>query len=400
MINTTAMETDNTAVKIGDVPEALEKLPTEDEAAAQRALAEFQALTLGKKELSMTELYELRQYAKKRTDLIKPADELGADEAIWKAIYGTTEDLIAKNISPEDKAKFDGYQDQMDSLSKLSDLLKKLVPLGQEIETELTMQSAALVVYFDKGPENQYKSVVDGITTDLVNPDKWTPSERIEKAKTVLKIIEANREFLYKIQLVERHEKVHSKLKEFEKDLKQIDQLAQDKKVIEEPSIMTMIDNSKEWLRLTKDLFTSRTSAVSAVKNSLETDEFLPKLVLEKNGDVGDKIQTANPFFEQMIASAVLVNKASEDENVIGEKRNPISEVLFGKSESYMNLGKNDGEQTAPSPASVQKATGGMRTRTKWFIVIALAVVALNGGIWTAVGVFVLGAIMVGVLAK
>lgn len=34
----------------------------------------------------------------------------------------------------------------------------------------------------------------------------------------------------------------------------------------------------------------------------------------------------------------------------------------------------------------------------KWIIVIALSIIALSGGIWTAIGVFILGCIIIGVL--
>lgn len=37
---------------------------------------------------------------------------------------------------------------------------------------------------------------------------------------------------------------------------------------------------------------------------------------------------------------------------------------------------------------------------TKWIIVIVLALVALSRGVWTAIGVFILGAIIASVISK
>ena len=392
--------TEDKQISVKDLPKAQRDFSPEEQAAAQRAYDEFEVLTLGKKEMTMKELYELKLYAKKRTDLEKTDDDLSPDQIVWKTLYNSVEKMLNENMKPEEKANLDKLQEQMDSLGALSDSVNKIVPLGQQIETELIMQRAALTVYFDKGPENQYKTVVDGVTTDLVDPKKWSPAERIEKAQVVLKIIDANREHLYKTQLVERHETVHRKLRDFEKLYRDIDAASsKNQKALEEDDgLSKLLNTTKEWLRLTKDLYASRTRAISAVKNSIDADEFLPKLVLEKKGDVTGNISTSESFFEQMAAVVVLINKASEEEEEIGKKREPLSEELFGKAESYLNLPKEN--TTEDSTGKSQTTGGGMGTKTKWFIVIALSIIALSWGIWTAIGVFVLGVIIINILSK
>ena|SRR3989344_5489928 len=246
-------------------------LPEEQEV-AQRAYDEFEALTLGKKEMTMKDLYELKLYAKKRTDIEKSDDELSPDQIVWKALYGSIEKMLIENMKPDEKENLDKLQNEMDSLGELSDSASRIMPLGQEIETEIIMQRAALTVYFDKGPENNYKAVVDGITTDLVDPKKWSPAERVEKAQVVLKIIDVNREHLYKKQLVERHETIHRKLRDFEKLYRDIDSaMSKNQNVLEnDPSLAKLLKTTKEWLHFTKDLYASRTRAISAVKNSIE----------------------------------------------------------------------------------------------------------------------------------
>ena len=99
-----------------------------------------------------------------------------------------------------------------------------------------------------------------------------------------------------------------------------------------------------------------------------------------------------------MASYATLINKADEDEKKIGEKRNPLSESLLGKQDEYIKFSEEDSGDTQTQ--NNQATAGGMGTKTKWFIVIVLSIVALSWGIWTAIGVFVLGVIMINVLSS
>lgn len=385
-------------VNVNEISSVLKNISLEDQKVAQRAYDEIEAITIGKKELSMKEFYELKIHAKKRTNLEKNDSELTPDEAIWKIFYNSIEKILVEKMGPDEKANLDSLQQEMDFLTELSDFSSKILSLGQEIETEIIMQRAALTVYFDKSAENNYKTVVDGVTTDLVNPDKWSPSERINKAQIVLKIINANRDHLYKKQLVERQETIRLKLNEFEKNCNSIDLIiSKNPNILKDPSLHKLHNTSKEWLQLTKNLYTSRSYAISAVKNSLESDEFLPKLILEKNGDISGTISTNNTLFEQMSAVIVLVNKASEEENELSPKRDAFSEELFGKTESYLNLPEEESIESIPSK---KQDISSLNTKTKWLIVVALTIVALSWGIWTAIGVFILGIIIIGILNK
>ncbi len=389
----------DTKINIESISSSTKKFSPEEHEMAQRACDEFEAITLGKKEMTMKDLYELKIYARKRTDITKNDDELSPEQIVWKALYSSVEKLLVENLKPEVRENLDNLQNQMDSLGELLDSISKIIPLGQEIETEVVMQRVALTVYFDKGPENNYKAVVDGVTTDLVDPKKWSPDERMEKAQTILKIIDANREYLYKKQLVERQETVRKKLRDFDKLYSDIDSaVSNNRKVIEgDPSLVRLLKTTKEWLHLTKELYSSRTRAISAVKNSIEADEFIPKLVLEKRGDVSGNVSITESLFELMSAVVVLINKANEDEELLAKKREPLSEELFGKSESYIKFPKEDSTEEKNNQA---QSSDDMGIKTKWFIVIALSIVALSGGIWTAIGVFILGAIIVSILSK
>jgi hypothetical protein len=390
-------DNENKQIKVKDITNLIKNISPEEQEAAQRAYSEIEALTLGKNEMSLKEFYELGIHAKKRTNLEKPDNELTSDEAIWKVLYSSVQETLEEKMDSKDKANLDHLQDEMESLSELSETAVKIIPLGKEIETELFMQRTALMVYFDQGPDNEYKAVIDGITTDLVSPDKWSPSERVEKAETVLKIINAHREFLYKKQLVERHEAIRVKLRKFEEIYKNLTSaISRYPNVVHDQSFHELINTTKEWLKLTKDLYTSRTSAVSAVKNRIEVDEFIPKLVVAKNGDIGGKVENTDSFAEQMIASVILFNKAHEEEDALAEKRNPLSEELFGKLDDYIKF--EDNSIAKEDLKSTGQTSARSSSKTEWFIVTVLSIVALSWGVWTAIGVFILGTIIINTL--
>lgn len=76
----------------------------------------------------------------------------------------------------------------------------------------------------------------------------------------------------------------------------------------------------------------------------------------------------------------------SHDEFYGGSRTVQKLEYLLDDS----NYEKNEEE------TSVEKSVGG--NINKWIVLILLSIVALSWGIWTAIGVFILGAIMINLL--
>jgi len=145
---------------------------------------------------------------------------------------------------------------------------------------------------------------------------------------------------------------------------------------------------------LTASNLLSRGKAISAVEEDLDIDEMLPKYVIQNQGDVtknlsGMEMHTKG---QRMVK---LISEANEKEKELEEKRSKLSEQLFGKAESYLDIPKET--KKGEEPVAL-KATGEMSTKTKWFIVLGLSIVALSWGIWTAIGVFILGSIIIGIL--
>lgn len=92
----------------------------------------------------------------------------------------------------------------------------------------------------------------------------------------------------------------------------------------------------------------------------------------------------------------VKLTKASDDgETDISGRRNRLSEELFGKQDDYFRVPESS-KETDTSTAT----HGTITSKMQWFIVIALTLIAFNWGVWSAIGVFILGAILLNVLGR
>jgi hypothetical protein len=204
--------------------------------------------------------------------------------------------------------------------------MNKLSVLGKEIETQFTMQYAGLSVYL-----HDHRSTVNSVEHDMTDP-KLTSAERIEKAKTVLKIISVVREEILQKQLLDRHKEIHQKLLEFDVILKSCAYFGES----------SFVAQAREWLQLSKELEANRTLAISGISDNMDADEIIPKFVIENKGDVSGNIspQDSLTFKEKLAATFALIKTSGNEEKKIAEKREPISESLFGKKDKYMKFGQ------------------------------------------------------------
>lgn len=343
--------------------------------------------------ISIADAIKLQDNLKKEVDFDKPDNELTPEEFAKKAIYLALDEQIEKSLGTDTKRDIDEKRSQMAALSKFQTHLNKLVELGKEIEKNFTWQGAYLINHFDKGKDNHFKVVVDGMTTDVVNKDKqMSDAERVEFAKKILEIIKVYRDKVAN-ELNAKHEIISALIPSLEQTFNQTEWDLFGKEVGNQESADTMKSQFAEWLSLSKELLKSRKKATEAVAEDLEIEELLPNYVIQNEGDISKNLSAVEikTKGERMVR---LINEADTAEKEIEGKRSPLSEQLFGKPETYMDFGKtDDSQQSKPETKS-----GGMGLKTKWFIVIALSIVALSWGIWTAIGVFVLGVIMIGVL--
>lgn len=343
--------------------------------------------------ISIQDAIRWQDSLKKDIDFDKPDSELKPEQLVNKMVYLAMDEAVEKSIGKDVKKDLDEKRIQMESLSFFQTNLNKLTELGKEIEKGFLWQNAYLVNHFDKSKENHYFVVTRGMTDDAVNNKSLSNSERVDLAKKILDITKAYREKIVK-ELIAKQEITSALLLAFEKNFKVTDFGLFTKEIGDETNTEQMRSQFQEWLTLSKELSGYRKKGIDAVDEDIDLDEILPRYIIENKGDMtknlsGIEMKTKG---ERVVR---LIGEADNAEKDIGEKRSIISEWLFGKAESYMDFLKENEQKETPTNQS-----GGMSKKTKWFIVIALSIVALSWGIWTAIGVFILGMIMINVLSN
>lgn len=341
--------------------------------------------------ISISDAVTWQDNLKKEIDFDKPDNELTPEEMAKKMLYFAMDKELEKSLGSEMKKDIDDKRAKMEALSKFQNNLTKLVEVGKEIEKNFILQGAYLINHFDKTKENHFKVVVDGMTTDVVNTNNsMSNSERERFANKILEIIKVYRGKVLN-ELHAKHEILLALIPSLEKTLSQADFDLLGKEVGDKESADRMKEQFSKWLNLSKELIRNRKKAIEAVEEDLETEEILPRFVIQNNGDITKNVSVMElkTRGERMVR---LVSQADASEKEIEEERSKISEELFGKAETYMEFQKENEAKEKPV------LSGGMGTKTKWFIVITLSIVALSWGIWTSIGVFVLGFIIINVL--
>lgn len=90
-----------------------------------------------------------------------------------------------------------------------------------------------------------------------------------------------------------------------------------------------------------------------------------------------------------------LFNSDSKDYSGISEYEFNSSSTILKSTNLFLNKKESNPARIDQGESTIKKG-GSM----KWIIVIVLSVVALSWGIWTAIGVFVLGTIIINIMAK
>lgn len=330
---------------------------------------------------------------KREIDFDKPGSELTSEEKVKKAFYFAMDKEIAKSLGPEMKKDIDKNRMKIEALSEFKNSLTKLVELGKEIERNFIWQNAYLVNHFDKSEENHFKCIVNGMTTDVINVNKSMSNDnRVQFAQKILEIIKVYREKVLN-ELQVKHEIILALILSFEKILNKADFDLFGKEAGDKKNADVMKAQLQEWFNLSKELIKNRKKATEAVEEDLKIDEILPQFVIQNNGDITKNLSAMelNTRGERMIK---LISQADVTEKEIEEKRSKISEELFGGAETYMEFQKENETKEKSVSGS------GMGLKTKWFIVITMSIIALSWGIWTAIGVFIFGAIILSILSK
>ncbi|MCC6862552.1 MAG: hypothetical protein IT158_28515 [Bryobacterales bacterium] len=89
-------------------------------AAEKRVLAEYATQLNGRVILSAEEIFELREYAKSRTNLY--SDQLAPDQLIWKQLYQVLSEQL-RRLSTETMAKVEHLESERDGLKSLEGMI-------------------------------------------------------------------------------------------------------------------------------------------------------------------------------------------------------------------------------------------------------------------------------------
>lgn len=342
--------------------------------------------------ISIQDAIIFRNDLKKDIDFDKSDDELTPEEFVKKSLYSVLGKTIEDHVGIDVKNNIEKLGEQSDFASEVQNKFFKLSELGKEIEKNLTLELSYLTVYFDNTTENYFKTTVNNITDNILKNKSLDNEERVVLAKKILEIINIYREKVYK-ELKAKDGITTALLPGFEKVLNEID-FKRYKTEFGDTLDNWAIDCSR-WLSLTKELRDYRNMAVEAVKLNLEIEEILPNLIISNNGDIS--VTTSgmemNVKGERMVK---LINESSDKETEINKEREEISERLFGKPEDYMDFLKQEEKEKVNETGATTKKSN----KTKWIVVIALSIIALSWGIWTAIGVFILGSIIISIIGK
>lgn len=308
-----------------------EKVSPEDQLAFEKAYEEFQALTLGKKNMDLKEADQLRDYILKRTDMTKDEDQLTPDERAWKQIYGFVDDELERALGSDAKKQIDDLKEERDKIEKMSDSIQSLVLIGREIEENLSKQWAYISYNFNE-EDNRFRQEEIKLSDAMVAVD--TPNEeRVVIAKDILELVKTYKEALFD-PINNLLDDIHESVSRFEKKYNStVFELKDDE------SAGLAKASFSEWLELTKKVYQARVKTVAALSRQFETDVFIPKFVIEHGGDSVNHLPSKE-ITDLLATFAALQEVGYRDEIEVSQRRNEISIGLFGKQEDYIKIEK------------------------------------------------------------
>jgi hypothetical protein len=350
----------------------------------EKVTHEFGTLIAGRDNLSIQETHELQGYVKARTNLKKKDEELTNEERAWKTIYQTLDNAIGEKLGSDEKKNLDVLRDKMDQLQTFQEEVGPIAELGKKTE-QLFNQQLAYIILSGDDKENEYK-VREKKLSEMMLDQRAPDTMHKEAAEMLMKLIDVYKEALVR-PLQKINDDIQRNLANLEKKIKVIaDQSEED--------VAKMVSNLQKWLSLSKELHLSRVMATNSIVNQIELDTKIPTLVIANNGksDIKFSEEETEKFKESMMTYATLMITSRSKNDEIEKERQPLTKELFGEIEEPQPTNKQEPE--------TQNQSGGMSKKVKWIIVIALSIIALSWGIWTAIGVFVLGVIIINILSK
>ena len=347
--------------------------------------------------LSITQVVELQDSLKKDTDFNKPEEELTPSQRANKAIYLALDQSLKEVMGNDQKDDLDRLRDELSAAAKLKKDFTELLYLGKEIEKSFVFQEAYLVNHFDRSSENIYKGQINAATDHVVDASSgMTDEQRVDEANSVLSFIDSY-EGKVVTEITGKQEVLSALLPRFEKKFTDTDFELFEKEV--EDGVFGEKSQAKfeYWLGLSKELLEVRAKAIEAVQLDLEMDRIVPKHVVNSRGDLSQNVSSSQLLLigERMLK---LASDADKEERSIAANKPRVAEELFGELESYLDIPSNGSSSNTLTEGSHTPDVVKSSMTGKWLVVIVLTIIALSGGIWTAIGVFLLGSIVINIV--
>jgi hypothetical protein len=140
-------------------------------------------------------------------------------------------------------------------------------------------------MYLDKSDQNPYKFPKDNMENALFNNKTISSEEKIDLAKNILVLVDAFRK-IYPLEDINNElDKEMIKFIRIDKEIKAL--IKSNKNIVKEidkDGEVKFVDNAKDlqrWFILTNESCVARRMMTNGIENQLESDEFLPRLVIK-----------------------------------------------------------------------------------------------------------------------
>jgi len=207
-----------------------------------------------------------------------------------------------------------------------ADLDSAMIELGREIERGLLLLTATVEQHWIV-EENDYAKAVRSMMDVILKDKTLTDADRLEKAKQLLDWSRVYRTFIDKSTST-YGDFILARLSQFEEML--------------EPLLKTKPhDKVKEWISLSRDLCKACVGEVIAIDAHIDTDEFIPTMIIRQNGAPDREIteEEKNNFAHKVGIYGSKRQLAYEVKKKIEPVRSNIAEGMFGKLNDYMKGG-------------------------------------------------------------
>jgi len=282
-------------------------------------------------EMKLSDLFDLYQYARSRTNLSKHEDDLTDHQLAWKQMHTVIRDDLMKRLPDEQKKALEN----MEGLYHAQDIFQDVVDAMRKVETLFIQQEAMFLFYETKNdPENDYHVKLNAAMKMMLAATD--PKEAVRIANEILQLIEATKTMLLggikKLQ-EDLQEAFETLTKATEKNDALMAAVSEQRGENENPK-------NDEWVKLSRELFEVSINRTDALIKEFALDAKFPQNVITRRGvnpnEVSEKEK--QEMAENIANTGALKMTVFKKIQEIREKRDPLTVEAFGGKDKYEAL--------------------------------------------------------------